>query len=40
MLPPKRGGRFSMDDCIFCKIVKGDILLKITKTKRREDERD
>ena len=25
MLPPKRGGRFNMDDCIFCKIVKGDI---------------
>jgi len=25
MLPPKHGGRFSMEDCIFCKIVKGDI---------------
>ena len=25
MLLPKHGRRFSMDDCIFCKIVKGDI---------------
>ena len=25
MLPSKHGGRFSMEDCIFCKIVKGDI---------------
>jgi len=25
MLLPKRKGRFGMDDCIFCKIVKGDI---------------
>ncbi len=25
MLPPKPGGRLSMEDCIFCKIVKGEI---------------
>ena len=25
MLPPKRKRGFSMDDCIFCKIIKGDI---------------
>ena len=25
MLPPKHEGGFGMEDCIFCKIVKGDI---------------